>query len=131
MGIAVKFSPEDMKRGTLLDVEWYTVQIDEVTEAIAKNGQSTNYVLKGTILRNATTGDSKYNGFPTPYWNFNSKAPGFMIGFFKALNINVEADKAYDLEAAKGKVLDVFIEHDEYNGQTVNRINHKYRATKA
>ncbi len=130
MGIAVKFSQEDMKRGTLLDVEWYTVQIDEVTEAIAKNGQSTNYVLKGTILRNATTGDSKYNGFPMPYWNFNSKAPGFMIGFFKALGIEPEADKAYDLKASEGKVLDVFIEHDVYNGQTVNRINHKYRATK-
>lgn len=141
MGIAVKFSSEDMARGELLDVDWYTVQIDDVQEGISKKGNSTNYTLLGTILRNGTTGDTKYQGRKlggTPpsinlaYWGFNSQVMNPMIGLFKAVGVDkVEADKAYDLEALKGKVVDVFVERGEYNGSDTNAINHKYRAVKS
>ena len=141
MGIAVKFSQEDMARGELLDIDWYTIQIDDVQEGISKKGNSTNYTLLGTILRNGTNGDTKYQGrkiggappnISLAYWGFNSQVMNPMIGLLKAVGLEkVEADKAYDLEAVKGKVVDVFIERGEYNDAPTNAINHKYRMVKA
>lgn len=139
MGIAVKFSAEDMTRNQLMDVDWYTVQIDDVQEGISKKGDSTNYTLLGTILRNASYGDTKLQGRKiggTPpnlnlaYWGFNSKVMGQMVGLFRALGVEVVPDKPYDVEAVKGRVVDVFVERGEYNGAETNAINHKYRAPK-
>ncbi len=111
MAIAISFSDADLKRGEVIEPGWYTVNIEKVDESLAKNQQSTNYRLTGTILRNGDNGDEKYAGYPIPYWNFNSKAPGFMQPFFKAiLGLDkLEAGQAYDLKYAEGKTIDINI----------------------
>jgi hypothetical protein len=130
MSIPVSFNDDDLKRGELIEPGWYTVQIETVEGSLAKNGQSTNYLVKGKIIRNGDNGDEKYAGYPVPYWNFNSKAMGFAQGYFKALlNIDkLEAGVRYDLAAGEGKMLDIFIENKEYEGSMRNGVKHLYRA---
>lgn len=133
MPIPVSFTDEDLKRGELIEPGWYTVTIETVEEALSKNGQSTNYVLKGKIVRNGDNGDQKYAGYPIPYWNFNSKAPGLMQGYFKALlnTDKLETGVRYDLAAGIGKQIDVMIENKEYEGVMRNGVKHQYRAPRS
>jgi hypothetical protein len=127
MALAIDFAQEDIQRGKLITPAWYRVHINDVEQKLSKDGTSTNYLITGTIIKDSDTGNVDFAGFPTPYWNFNSKAKGFMIGFFAALGFDVEAGKRYDLEAAKGKDIEIFIENELYEGRMINRINHKYR----
>lgn len=130
MPIPVSFSDEDLKRGELIEPGWYTVAIEKVEESLAKNGQSTNFLVKGKIVRNGDTGDEKYAGYPVPYWNFNSKAMGFSQGYFKALLgvDKLESGTRYDLAAGEGKLLDIVIENKEVDGTMRNGVKHQYRA---
>src|SRR4030095_3202873 len=125
----VEFSNKDLLRSKTNDIVpgWYRVHIDNVTEAISKAGDSTNYVMEATILKNSDNGSEDFAGVPTPYWNFNDKAKGFMVGFFASLGIEVKAGARYDLSNAAGKDVDVYIERGEYQGSIFSRINHKYR----
>lgn len=123
----VQFDPKDLKRGQVYAPGWYRVSIDAIGEKTAKNGESTNYPVEGTIIKNADDGDEKWAGYPLD-WNFNSKAMGFAKGFFVAFGISPDATKRYDLAAFAGKVIDVFVDNDMYDGRVVNRVNHKYRA---
>ncbi len=75
---------------------------------------------------NGDNGDQKFAGIPID-WNFNSKAIGFAVGFLESLGATVAADTRFDLAAAKGKEIDVYVENDTYQGRLVNRVNHKYR----
>jgi len=126
-----EFSEDDLRRGTLITPGWYKVHIDSVEEALSKAGDSTNYLIKGTILKNSDTGSEEFSGYPTPYWNFNSKAKGFSIGFFNALGMEVTSGKRYELNAAVGNDIEVMIENELYDGRMINRINHKYRAVRS
>lgn len=133
----IEISEKDFLRGVVVPPAWYRVRIDEVSEAISSNGGSMNYPIEGTILFNGDTGATKFTdsegkernlaGVPTPYWNLNSKAMGFAIGLLEALGATPEPGKRVDLNAAKGKEIDLFIENDTYQGRLVNRTNHKYR----
>lgn len=128
MALVVEFSQEDINRGKLITPGWYRCRIDDVEGKLAANGGSTNYNITGTILRNSDNPtDKTYEGFPTPRWSFNSKAPGFQVGFWAVQGVEVESGKRYDLEASKGKEMDVFIENELYESRMVNKINHKYR----
>lgn len=133
MGIAVKFSADDLKRSEVIDPDWYRVHINSVTAKPSKDQGSINYLVDGTILFNASNGDKKYANYKTPRWSFNSKAMGFTQGYFKALNGGqaLAADQEYDLEYGVGKEIDVMIENGEYNGALQSQINNKYRAPKA
>ncbi len=127
----IEFTQKDILRGTILDPSWYRVKIDETGEKLSKAGDSTNYLMSGTVIRNADNGDEGNDkkhiaGVPID-WNFNSKAIGFMVGFFEALGQTVEEGKRFDLDATVGEVIDIFIENDNYEGRTINRVNHKYR----
>jgi hypothetical protein len=123
----VDFSDKDLLRSKIVPPAWYRVRIETTGEAPSSKGDSTNYLLEGTILHDADTGNTDLNGVPTPYWNFNSKAKGFMVGFFQALGVDIVAGQRYELKHAEGKEIDVFIENDTWEGRVVNRINHKYR----
>jgi len=123
----IDFSEDDVNRGRIITPAWYRVRIDTVREAPSKAGDSTNWILDGRVMYNADNGDKTFANLPTPYWNFNSKAKGFMVGFFESLGAEVKPGVRLELKNAEGKEIDVFIENDMYNGQLVNRINHKYR----
>ena len=132
MSTVVSFSARDLARGKEITPAWYRVKIESIGEAPAKasdKGPSTNYPVEGTIICNADNGDTALAGTPID-WNFNSKALGFTVGFLQAFGVEVKPDMRFDLQAAVGKELDVFIENDLYQGRKVNRVNHKYRAAK-
>ncbi len=122
----VSFSADDMKRGTIVTPGWYLMEILEVGEKPSKDGGSTNYPVEARVIKNAESNSEEFSGVPIT-WMFNSKAMGFSKGFLMALGVNLEADKRYDLAHAKGEKIEVFIEHDTYQGRLVNRINHNYR----
>lgn len=130
MSPIIGFTDKDLLRGTVVPPGWYTVRIDSVGEKLAKNGESTNYPVEGTIIKNADDGTTVFQNTPLD-WNFNSKAIGFAVGFLKALGMDVESGKRYDLSAAAGHSLDIFVENDIYEGRTMNRVNHKYRPLRA
>ena len=127
----IEFSERDILRSKIITPGWYRVKIDSTGESLSKDGNSTNWGMEGTVLFNADTGDKEFAGCPTPYWNFNSKARGFMIGFFASLGVEVKKDSRFELNNTIGKELDVFIENDTFEGRLVNRINHKYRQIRA
>jgi hypothetical protein len=122
----ISFTDRDLLRGQVLPPAWYTVHIETIGEAPSADKQSINYPVEGTILRNGDTGDEAFKGTPLD-WNFNSKAIGFAAGFLKALLIEVTSGKRFELAAAAGHDVDVYVENDTWQGRVVNRVNHKYR----
>lgn len=129
----VSFSQRELMRGKVLPPAWYRVKIESVGEAPAKTsekGPSTNYPVEGTILFEGDTGNVEFRGIPLD-WNFNSKAISFAVGFLQALGVDVKPDTRFDLNAASGHEVDVFVENDQWQGRIVNRVNHKYRAIRS
>lgn len=122
----ITFSDKDLLRGHVVPPAWYRVRIDSIGEAPSKDGGSTNYPVEGTILHNADNGDPTEQNTPLD-WNFNSKAIGFAVGFLKSFGVDVKSGARFELKSAEGKVTDVFVENDTYQGRLVNRVNHKYR----
>ena len=131
MSPIIQFSKRDLMRGKVITPGWYRVKIESVGEqpAAAKEGRapSTNYPIEGTVLFNADDGSKEFEGVAID-WNFNSGAMGFARGFLECFGITPEVDKRYDLAAAEGKELDIFIENGVWQGRQKNEINHKYRA---
>lgn len=131
MSIPIVYSDRDLARGILLTPGWYRVRIEDVNTKRSKDNKSDNYVMEGTVICNADDGTTDFAGALLT-WNFNSKAPGFSQGLFKAL-LQVDklvAGERYELEGTKGKEVDIFVENGEWNGNIVNRINHRYRTPK-
>ena len=122
----VSYSDKDLLRGKIVEPAWYRMKIEEVGEKPSADGGSTNYPVEATIIKNADNGNEEFAGVPIN-WNFNSKAMGFSIGFLQCLGVDVQPVVRYDLANAAGKVIDVFVENDTYQGRLVNRVNHKYR----
>lgn len=130
MSPMVKFTDKDLKRNTIVDPAWYVMMVDSVGEAPSSDNKSINYPVEGTIIKNADNGSEKFAGVPVggvPFWMFNSKAIGFAKGFLECFGITVEKDQGYDLGGAEGKLIEVFIVNNTYNGRTSNRIEHQYR----
>lgn len=129
----ISFSARDLLRGKIVTPAWYRVRIEGVGEAPAKQsekGPSTNYPVEATILFDGDTGSTEFAGVPVD-WNFNSKAIGFAVGFLQAFGVDVKAGTRFDLQSAKDREIDVFVENDTYQNRLVNRINHKYRAPRS
>lgn len=122
----IQFSDRDLLRGKVVTPAWYRVRIESIGEKPASDNQSTNYPVEGTIVRNADDGSTEFAGVPLD-WNFNSKAIGFAVGFLQAFGVEPKAGVRFDLNAAAGQELDVFVENDTYQNRLVNRVNHKYR----
>jgi len=122
----IQFSEKDLLRGTVVPPAWYLIKIDEIGEKPSADGQSTNYPVSGTVIKNADNGDTELANVPID-WMFNSKAIGLAVGFLKAFGVDVVPGKRFDLKAAEGQLIEVWVENDIYQGRKVNRVNHKYR----
>lgn len=122
----IQFQQKDLLRGKIVTPAWYRVKILATGEKPSKDGGSTNYPVEGIIVCNADDGTTDFAGVPLD-WNFNSKAIGFAVGFFAAFGMDAEAGKRYELNGTVDKELEIFVENDMYNGNPINRINHKYR----
>lgn len=129
----IQFTDRDLMRGKIVTPAWYRVKIESVGEAPAKaseKGPSTNYPVEATILFNGDNGDKEFAGVPLD-WNFNSKAIGFAVGFLGAFGVEVKSGTRFDLKAAEGRELDVYVENDTWQNRLVNRVNHKYRTPRS
>lgn len=122
----IQFSNRDLLRGKNVEPAWYVMRIEGVGEKLSADGGSTNYPVEGTIIKNADTDSEAFAGVPID-WNFNSKAIGFAIGFLQALDVAVNATDRFDLNAAAGMMLEVWVESKIFEGRTLNNVTHKYR----
>jgi hypothetical protein len=128
----IEFDESDYLRNKIVVPGWYVVLVERVGQKPSKGDNpdtTTIWPIEGKIIKNAENGSTEFEGVPTPAgWNFNDnpRAKGFIIGFMKSLGVEGEP-KRIELAAAEGKMLEVFIENDTYEGRVVNRINHKYR----
>lgn len=122
----IQFSSRDLLRGKPVEPAWYRMRIEGVGEKLSNDGGSTNYPVEGTILKNADTGSEQFAGVPID-WNFNSKAIGFAIGFLQSLGVEPNATDRFDLNAAAGMEIEVWVENKIFEGRTLNNVTHKYR----
>jgi hypothetical protein len=122
----IQFSKRDLLRGKAVEPAWYRMRIEGVGEKLSADGGSTNYPVEGTIIKNADTGSEEFAGVPID-WNFNSKAMGFAIGFLQSLGVEVNDKDRFDLNAASGMEIEVWVENKVYEGRTLNNVTHKYR----
>lgn len=127
----VEFTESDLLRNKVVAPAWYRLQLGEVSEwTPTKKQDSNNCTIEATIVVNADNGSSDFAGVPlTLQFNDKVTARGFIEGFLRALGEDVQAGR-YDLAAARGKVVDAFIENENYEGRIRNRCNHKYRQVK-
>lgn len=124
----IEFSQRDIDRSKLITPGYYRVRIESVKKQLSKAGDSTNFVLEGTVLKNADNGSEEFAGLPTPYWNFNSRAPGFFIGLLTAIGVAPEPGKRYDPSGLSGKEVEIMISNELYEGRMINKVPHQYRA---
>ena len=122
----IEFTQKDILRGKLVEPAWYQGHIEGLDKKLAAKGDSTNYNYEITLVKNADNGDTKFSGVPVTI-NFNTKAKGFMIGFFTALGANVEAGSRFNEESAVGKDIELYIINEEFDGRMINKCKHQYR----
>lgn len=126
----IEFDDRDLLRDKVVEPAWYAVRIDDIGEAPSKDGGSTNYPIRGTILKNADNGSEDFKDVPID-WNLNSKFKGAARGFLESFGVQVKSKQRFELANAVGKTLDVFIENDTWQGRMINRVNHKYRTARS
>lgn len=123
----IEFSNDDILRGKIIEPGWYILELGQLDEKMSKDGNSTNWTFDATILANAETGSTDFAGVPLAV-RFNSKAKGFMVGFFSALmGEEVKAGQRFDLGSAVGKKIVANVINDTYEGRVVNKVDHKYK----
>lgn len=128
----IQFSAKDRLRSTVVQPSNYLVQINSVSEAMAKDGKSKNFIIDDAeIIRDADSGSTQFAGVPLPFWTFNSKRPDFMIPFFEALGVTIGDDTKLEWNAVSGKKIVVFIGNGEYDGRMQNQVKGTYRAAPA
>jgi len=132
-----EFTAEDLSRGLVVPPAWYRIRIGRFSEALSKKGDSTNWVYDDCkILYNAddrttefvdSSGKTQTLANANITLRFNSKARGFVEGFFRALGGEPEAGARMDWNAAQDKEIDVFVENDTYEGRILNKASGKFR----
>jgi len=133
MPTVVSYSSRDLLASKIVPPGWYRVMVDDISSEPSADGKSMNYPVEGTIICNADDGTTDFAGVPLGIgksWMFNSKVISFSIDFLRSFGVEINADTRYDLDASKGKILDVFVENDTYQGRLKNKVNHKYRPAK-
>lgn len=137
----IQFSKRDLLRDKLVTPSWYRVLIDTIGEwTPSKDQKSLNMIVEGTILCDAENGSEEFKDVPIGgmgAWSFNTKAQGFALGLIKACaqQLGVEPDQIdhttkIEMKLLEGKVVDVHIINDSYEGRMKNKVDHGYRAPK-
>lgn len=83
-------SPDDLKKGDLVEVGWHPAEIIDYKEEEAKTDKSTNCLFIFKIIDGSGKG-------VTPQARFNEKALGFGKNLWKALKFPYDATKGYEL----------------------------------
>lgn len=138
----VGFTKRELLRDKLVNPAWYLVLIETIGEwSLSKDKNSQNMIVEGTIVKNADDGTTEFKDVPIGgmgAWNFNTKAMGFALGLVKAvapqLGINPEEidDKTrIEFKHLEGKLVEVFVDNDQFEGRMKNKVTHKYREPRA
>ena len=83
-------TPDDLKKGDLVEVGWHPVEITDYTEKEANTDKSTNCYFHFKILDGPGKGS-------TPRTMFNEKALGFGKNLWKTLGFPYDLVKGYEL----------------------------------
>lgn len=114
-------TPDDLKKGDLVDPGWYPVEIVEYKEDEADTDKSTNCIFFFKII------DGKYSGVQ-PRKLFNEKALGFGKNLWKTLGLPYDPERGYELtteifQACVGAKLKIYIKRGKSNkGNEFNDI---------
>lgn len=114
-------TPDDLKKGDLVETTWHPVEIVDYTEKEASTDKSTNCYFHFKILDGAGKG-------VTPRAMFNEKALGFGKNLWKALGFPFDPIKGYDLSSELfkqtiGSKLMVYIKRGKStNGNEFNEV---------
>lgn len=118
----MRITPEDLKRGTILDPNWYPGLVKSVEVKPSKGDGSTNWNYKIEILAGKNK-DGKDLAGVTVYRLFNEKAMGFAVPFIEACGQKVTAEGAeIDPNYPVGKKLMVYVKNREYEGRMQNEV---------
>lgn len=90
MGFNVNLTPDDLKKGDLVEPGWHPMEIVDYEEKDADTDGSTNCIFHFKIL------DGPGKGV-TPRKLFNEKALGFGKSLWKTLNFPYDEVKGYSL----------------------------------
>lgn len=106
-------TPDDLKKGDLVDPGWHPVEIVDYQEKDAETDGSTNCIFYLRIL------DGPGKGV-TPRTQFNEKALGFGKNLWKALDFPYDPVKGYELTSELfrktiGHKLEVYIKRGKSN----------------
>ena len=111
-------TPDDLKKGTLVDPGWYPAVIKNVEEKPSKTDGSQNWNLEFKI-----EGDSKFNGVPV-YRTFNEKGAGFAKNFVTAGGGVIDEKKGFevDFQRTVGTKLNIYVKNRLYEGNMRNEV---------
>ncbi len=123
----IGFDQEDFLRGKIVAPAWYVMDIKEIGEKPAANGESTNYPCEGRIVCNDDDGSTDFAGVPVT-WNFNSKYKSAVIAFLSAMGQELAPGQRVELKAAEGRKVAVYVDNKTYEGRILNNVNHQYRS---
>jgi len=118
MSIKMRYSAEDLLRGTLIEEPaWYPMLVTGIREAEAENDGSQNVIVDLKIL------DGKYKGVPLMRY-FNEKAPGFIKDYAAACGVDLVATGGeFEFERTKNQTIDGFVEPRKDNkGNLQNNV---------
>lgn len=121
MGFSAIVTPDDLKKGDLVEPSWYPVEISSYEEKPADTDKSTNAIFHVKIL------DGPFKGV-SPRFQFNEKALGFGKEFYKTMNIPFDTEKGYVLStdvfrALVGSKLEIYIKRGVSNkGNEFNEV---------
>ncbi len=117
----IDFSEDDLLRGKPVTPSWYRVKLGQFAEKMSSGGDSTNWTFDDSrILFDADSGDKTFANVSITV-RFNSKAKGFLVGFFSALGADVKPGSRFELRNGEGREIDIFIKNDTYEGRIVNK----------
>lgn len=106
-------TPDDLKKGDLVNPGWYPVEIVEYEEKDANTDGSTNCIFHFKIL------DGPFKGV-TVKRLFNEKALGFGKNLWSTLRFPFDPEKGYDLhtdlfKATIGQKLQIYVKRGQSN----------------
>jgi len=110
-------TPDDLKRGDLVDPGWYPVEIVDYKEEPADTDKSTNCIFYIKIM------DGPYKGV-MPRFQFNEKALGFGKEFYPVVEIPFDSEKGYNLNSSTFRAL-VGSKFEAYIKRGLNQKNGK------
>ena len=117
----MRFSADDLKRGVVMDPNWYPAVVKTLEIKPAKSDGSTNWNYKFEILSGKGKDGKDYTG-TNVYRLFNEKAMGFARPFVESLGIQLKEDDEFDPNSAIGKKMMIYVKNREYEGKLQNEV---------